>query len=251
VTSWGCVADDGSEHALDVLVCATGFDTSFRPRFPLVGRNAIDLATQWAEEPRNYLSLAVHNFPNYFMFLGPNCPIGSGPIIVGIEAAGDYMARFMNRWQKEGIRCFDPKVAAVDDFMEQKDLFMDTTVWRSGSGSDSDGNGKGSGSCRSWWRNYRTGKVTALWPGSTVHYLEALATPRYEDFEVEYTSSNRFAYLGNGFAQRQLAASADPTWYLRTTDEGSLLPDPMSTENVKDLRDLLAEGFAWTPTRGQ
>jgi hypothetical protein len=214
-------------HPLDILVCATGFDSSFCPRFPIVGRNGVNLAAQWAEEPRNYLSLAVHNFPNYFMFLGPNCPIGSGPIMVCIEAACEYMANFMNRWQKEDIKFFDPSEEAINDFMEQKDLFMDMTVWKSG--------------CRSWWRNNETGKVTALWPGSTLHYLEALAYPRYEDFEVQYASRNRFAYLGNGFSQRQLDPSADQTYYLRQRDEGSVLSNGMSTRNVKDLGDLLTQ----------
>ncbi|RAL15191.1 flavin-containing monooxygenase [Aspergillus homomorphus CBS 101889] len=241
VTRTGCIAADGSAHELDVLVCATGFDTTFRPRFPVLGREARDLATQWADEPRNYLSLAARHFPNYFMFVGPNCPIGSGPIMVCIEAAGDYMARMLNRWQKEGIRSFEPKAAAVDDFMTYKDRFMASTVWHARAGS---------GRCRSWWRDSRSGQVTALWPGSTVHYLEALATPRYDDYDVDYVGGNRFDYLGNGFAQRQLAANADPVWYLRTADEGELLPDLMSTENAKDLGSLLRDGFEWTPAQG-
>lgn len=227
VTPSGCVTADGQKHEFDVLVCATGFDNTFRPRFPIIGRKGVSLAEKWKEEPRNYLSVAVNGFPNYFMFAGPNCPFGSGGIIVGIEAEGTYMTNFLNRWQKEDIKFFDAKEEAVDDFMEQKDLFMETTVW-----------GKG---CRSWWKNSETGKVTALWPGSTLHYLEALAHPRYDDFEVQYASRNRFAYLGNGFSQRQLDPTADLAYYLREKDEGSVFADTMSTRNAKDLGDLLTQ----------
>jgi cation diffusion facilitator CzcD-associated flavoprotein CzcO len=37
VTENGCKCDDGNEYPVDILICATGFDTSFKPRFPLIG----------------------------------------------------------------------------------------------------------------------------------------------------------------------------------------------------------------------
>jgi hypothetical protein len=45
--------------------------------------------------------------------------------------------------------------------------------------------------------------VIATWPGSAVHFLETIKVPRYQDFEVEYMTKNRFAYLGNGFTQQE------------------------------------------------
>jgi len=67
VTPEGCVTDNGVETAVDVLICATGFDTTFKPRFPLIGRNGKELAKEWVNEPRSYLGLAAHGYPNYFM----------------------------------------------------------------------------------------------------------------------------------------------------------------------------------------
>lgn len=84
ITERGCVCDDGKEYPVDVLICATGFDTSFKPRFPLVGLNGIDLRDQWATEPKGYMGLAAPNMPNYFQFLGPNCPVGNGPVLSAI-----------------------------------------------------------------------------------------------------------------------------------------------------------------------
>jgi cation diffusion facilitator CzcD-associated flavoprotein CzcO len=49
------------------MICATGFDTSFRPRFSIIGRGGKDLREEWVDEPRSYLSIAAHGFPNYFM----------------------------------------------------------------------------------------------------------------------------------------------------------------------------------------
>lgn len=40
--------------------------------------------TGLAAEARSYLGLAVSGYPNYFMFIGPNCPIGNGPVLCGM-----------------------------------------------------------------------------------------------------------------------------------------------------------------------
>jgi cation diffusion facilitator CzcD-associated flavoprotein CzcO len=56
----------GEVIEVDALICATGFDLSFRPRFPLIGRKG-NLQDLWTENlPRAYMSCAVPDFPNYF-----------------------------------------------------------------------------------------------------------------------------------------------------------------------------------------
>ncbi|KAE8331443.1 hypothetical protein BDV39DRAFT_189838 [Aspergillus sergii] len=226
VTPTSVITDNGVQTELDALICATGFVTTFKPRFPVIGRNGKNLQDEWSDEPRSYLGLAASGFPNYFMFLGPNCPIGNGPIIFSIELQGSYFAEFLNRWQKEDIRAYDVKPEAVDDFMEQKDLFMETTVWNT--------------HCQSWYKSPVTGKITALWPGSTLHYMETLATPRYDDYEVTYASRNRFAYLGNGFSQIELNPKADVTFYIRDHDDRtSVFATPFSTSNAKSAETAL------------
>jgi hydroxyversicolorone monooxygenase len=66
VTEDGIITADGQLHRLDVLICATGFDVSFRPRFPIVGEKNVDLREAWKEQPSTYLSATVPGFPNYF-----------------------------------------------------------------------------------------------------------------------------------------------------------------------------------------
>lgn len=84
ITEKGCKCDDNREYPVDVLICATGFDTSFRPRFPLIGPTGSNLQDEWAKEAKGYMGVAAPNFPNYMIFLGPNCPIGNGPVLVAI-----------------------------------------------------------------------------------------------------------------------------------------------------------------------
>ncbi|KAF5316157.1 hypothetical protein D9619_006298 [Psilocybe cf. subviscida] len=207
ITETGVKVKDVAEQSVDVLICATGFDTSYMPRFPIVGASGQSLSDAWAEECRSYFGFAAPGFPNYFVFIGPNSPVGNGPLLTGAQA--DYMLKLMNRWQTENIKSFMPKDAAVDEFIEFKDKFMATTVWNE--------------DCRSWYKNNSiSGKVTALWPGSTLHYLEALAEPRYEDWDFTYTG-NRFAYLGNGYSQAESDRTADWAYYIRNEDDGPYL----------------------------
>jgi cation diffusion facilitator CzcD-associated flavoprotein CzcO len=49
ITSRGFCDPDGHEVDVDVIICATGFDTSFRPRFPIIGLDGVDLRDMWKE----------------------------------------------------------------------------------------------------------------------------------------------------------------------------------------------------------
>ena len=76
VTPDGISLSDGSEVKLDTLVCATGFNAAHAPPFPVTGIRSTDMATQFRPYPKSYLSLAMNDFPNYFLILGPNSHIG-------------------------------------------------------------------------------------------------------------------------------------------------------------------------------
>src|ERR1700710_1404775 len=64
--------------------------------------------------------------------------------------------------------------------------------------------------CRLWltlhrrYKNNETGRVNAVWPGSSLHYVEAIRVPRYEDYDIEYLGpgkKNLWAFLGMGAVQ--------------------------------------------------
>lgn len=210
ITESGCVSE-GVEYPVDVLVCATGFNTTFKPRFPLIGPSGDNLQDIWSRaEPKAYLGLAVADFPNYMVFLGPNCPIGNGPVLSAIEYQADWMLQCIDRYQTSNIQSFAPKMEAVDDFLQHKDEFMKGTVWGD--------------PCRSWYKaNQADAPVTALWPGSTLHYIEALSEGvRWDDFNVKY-NGNRWAWLGNGYSQTELDDTADWAYYIREEDDGPFM----------------------------
>ncbi|KAF5362008.1 hypothetical protein D9756_002403 [Leucocoprinus leucothites] len=209
VTPKGCVSEEGKEYPVDIIVCATGFDTSYIPYFPIVGLNGRLLSDAWQDEPQTYFGIATPDFPNYFTFMGPTSTVGNGPVLVGMEAQADYALKLINRWQTENIHSIAPRADAVQEFMDHKNEFMKNMVW--------------SLECRSWYKSHKVdGPVRSLWPGSSLHHLEAFAEPRYEDWNFTYIG-NRFAYLGNGHSQTELDHTADWSWYRTNEDNGPLL----------------------------
>ncbi|KIW77775.1 hypothetical protein Z517_07608 [Fonsecaea pedrosoi CBS 271.37] len=209
VTPTGVRSSSGQEFPVDVIICASGFDTSFKPRYPVIGRGGQDLRDLWADEPKGYMGLAVPELPNYFSFLGPNCPIGNGPVLSAIEAQSDYICKFLYRIQTEDIRTVAPKMQAADEFMEHKDIFFETTVW--------------SEDCNSWYKLKHNNKISALWAGSTLHYLRAVENPRYEDWDFTYIYGNRWSYLGNGLGPDDVDPQADMAWYIRDHDDSPII----------------------------
>jgi cation diffusion facilitator CzcD-associated flavoprotein CzcO len=54
-TEKGIKTVDGVEREFDVIICATGFSTSFIPHFPIIGKDGIDMRDQWADIAEAYL----------------------------------------------------------------------------------------------------------------------------------------------------------------------------------------------------
>lgn len=81
ITATGVVLSGGIEQPADILIAATGFDTTFRPRFPIIGRDGVNLQDLWHDEPTSYMGTGVSGFPNYLTFLGPNTPISNGSLM--------------------------------------------------------------------------------------------------------------------------------------------------------------------------
>ncbi|KAI1080434.1 FAD/NAD(P)-binding domain-containing protein [Whalleya microplaca] len=206
VTSSGIETADGGVIKLDAIVCATGFNVSFCPRFPIVGR-AGNLQDIWTTKvPTSYMSCAVPTLPNYFTFLGPNAPIGHGSVFTIVEHVAKYVIRIILKCQTEGIKAMAPNEKAVAEFHEHIQAFMPRTAWAA--------------NCKSWFKDGKEdGPVTALHPGSRIHFFHMLERFRGEDWDYAYMNENgnRFHYLGNGLSLKELDGS-DSTWYLNEPD---------------------------------
>jgi hypothetical protein len=152
IDATGITTADGQYRAVDAIICATGFDTTYCPRFPIIGRNGLSLGDKWRERPDTYISLATDQFPNYFICLGPNAALGHGSLLLLIEKAIDYMTQCVAKMQRDNILWMAPRRAVVERFRRHCDEYFKRTVF--------------SEKCRSWYKSGREdGPVTAVWPG--------------------------------------------------------------------------------------
>ncbi len=161
---------DGHTHPADVIVLATGFETTtFLAPIEIEGRSGRKLAEVWEQGAEAHLGLCVSGFPNFFMMYGPNTNLGHNSIIFMIEAQVHYALRCIQTLAKRGLRYLDvkPDVQERSNAELQRDLSH--TAWAAG--------------CKSWYKT-ASGKVTNNWSSFTVKYWWKTRRPKLDEFDV-------------------------------------------------------------------
>jgi cation diffusion facilitator CzcD-associated flavoprotein CzcO len=168
VTPTGIVTADGRERPLDVLVCATGFDTvHLLSSISVSGLDGQTLAQAWQQGPEAYRGVSVAGFPNLFLLLGPNTGTGHTSTLLYIEAQVQHTLACMRAVQHGGHRWIAVKPEVMRAHNQALQQRLQGSVWTQ---------------CRSWYRlpdapQGPTGKVVALWPGFTGEYVRGLREP--------------------------------------------------------------------------
>ncbi|EIW55631.1 FAD/NAD-P-binding domain-containing protein [Trametes versicolor FP-101664 SS1] len=198
ITEKGIETEDGKYQDLDVILCATGYDTSFQLPFQIIGRDGLDINEKWKPHPVSYLSVAVDGFPNMFMALGPNSVLASGMLLPLIEQQVMYAVQATAKLQRDRLKSMEVKPEAVRDFDQYIEAYFPKTVFAE--------------KCRSWYKLGKDeGRVVGLWPGSTLHGMKALMHPRWEDYEYERADAveNRLHWLGDGQTHSEKTLTGD------------------------------------------
>lgn len=137
VTPQGLVTRDGTEHKVDLLVCATGFYVAYLPHFRIVGLNGQVMQDQ--ARPNVYASISAPGFPNYFVVNGPRGNWGQGCVLPSHEVHIEYILQCCRKMQEDRIAWMMPK----EDVTTQLNLYMDAwhnkrSVWAE--------------ECKSWYK---------------------------------------------------------------------------------------------------
>jgi hydroxyversicolorone monooxygenase len=149
------------------------------------------------------MGITIPDMPNLFTFIGPSWPIENGAVVGPLSHDCQYAIQVMQRMQSEYIASLTPRQDVTDDFNAHVQEWVRHTVWAD--------------DCRSWYKDNDTGRVNAIWPGSSLHYIEAIRQPRYEDYEIRYMGparKNRWAYLGMGTTRESVEVGSDLSPYL-------------------------------------
>jgi hypothetical protein len=201
ITPDGPLGADGTTTKVDTIICATGFDTTYRPAFKLVGQNNISLAEKFTPQPNSYLGVSAPGMPNYLMFFGPSWPIFNGSTTASLTAVADLGIKMIRKIQAENIRSIAPRQDVTDQFNDHVQAMLRGTVWED--------------TCAGWYHD-KTGRITAVWPGSALHFQAMVREARWEDYEIKYMNSqNMFAFMGLGFTINERDENADKAPYMR------------------------------------
>ena len=106
----------GTDHEVDALVLATGFDamTGSVARIDIRGRGGRTLNQKWAEGPKTYLGLMSAGFPNLFIITGPGSPSVLSNMIVSIEQHVDWIADCLVHMRQQGLATMEAGGEAED-----------------------------------------------------------------------------------------------------------------------------------------
>ena len=163
----GVVTRDGKLHELDVLVLATGFHPfNFMRPMELTGRDGLSIDQAWANKVQAYRSVCLPGFPNFFLMLGPNSPVGNYSVIAMSEVQGNYVLKLIDRWRRGLLPSVEASAEAMRRYNAYLKQGMGSTAW--------------AGGCQSWYLD--ADGDPALWPYSWKQWVQEMAEPELADF---------------------------------------------------------------------
>ncbi len=166
ITEKGVLTKDGKLHELDVLVLSTGFNPfNFMRPMNLIGREALHIDEAWAKNIKAYRSMMLPNYPNFFLMLGPNTPIGNFSVIAMSEVQGEYIIKMIDEWRAKRYDEVEAKPEAVDAFNAYVKEGLSKTAWVGG--------------CQSWYLDPDGNPI--LWPYTWAQWVKEMKTPDFSD----------------------------------------------------------------------
>ncbi|MEB3051507.1 NAD(P)/FAD-dependent oxidoreductase [Mycolicibacter sp. MYC123] len=170
ITPDGIVTADNVEHAVDVIVYATGFHvTDSYTYVGVTGPDGEDLVQRWSREGvQAHRGIAVADMPNLFFLLGPNTALGHTSVVFMIESQIRYVAQAIAAADKAGAQALAPSRAAQDRYNAELQDKLAGTVWITGG-------------CNSWYLDEH-GVNRTLWSGMTWQYWQSTRSLRAGEY---------------------------------------------------------------------
>ena len=181
ITPKGVRMADGTQHDLDVLICATGFhSTDFLSDIRVYGAHGASLNSTWSKAGASaYLGMTVPTLPNFGILYGPNTNLAYNSLIIQIEAQSLYLTRLISAVLSAKCKGQTLRVEPKTDVTEKYNRSLQ---------------GKLSGStfadprCSSWFKDEK-GRITNNWAGSAVDYQQRVQYLDWNDYEVLGTAA--------------------------------------------------------------
>lgn len=171
ITPTGILAADGEQHDVDLIVLSAGFQVS-RYLYPInyKGRNGVTVENAWSKDgARAYLSMAMPDFPNFFMFYGPTSGPRGGSFHSWIEVFTRYVSGLVVHMIEHGHAEIEVRRDVFEKYNSDMDAESSNLLWTQEDG----GNG--------YFFNEH-GRVVTNMPWSTDAFYEFVRRPDPENY---------------------------------------------------------------------
>lgn len=169
IESRGIRTEDGKLHELDCIVLATGFNAhQFMRPMTVVGRDRLKLGDVWKRTAPAYRSVSLPGFPNFFMLIGPNSPVGNFSLIEVAELQFNFIMQLIDRIAGTDHLEIEAGQSATDEFNARLLEATKGTIWVTG--------------CRSWYLD--ADGIPAAWPWTLQRFRDEMRIPNFADFEL-------------------------------------------------------------------
>ncbi|WP_460062578.1 flavin-containing monooxygenase [Streptomyces sp. YKOK-I1] len=171
-TPTGLVDTAGRHHEADVVVLATGFEsTRYLHPMSVRGRSGRLLTDVWGDhDARAYLGMTVPDFPNLFVLSGPNTGLGhGGSFFTIVEWQVRYVVEALELLQAKGARTVECRPGVYETYNAAVDAAHAQLVWVHPKMTN-------------WYRN-AAGRVVAASPWRIVDYFAMTRRVNPDDFE--------------------------------------------------------------------
>lgn len=122
ITETGVVAEDGKEYPVDTIIFGTGYAVAEPAIYRIIkGADGRSLSDTWQGNPRAYMGVSIHGFPNMFMMLGPNSQNTVGSVMWTAEQQSIYISKAIKALQNNGTKVVDVKQTVQDKFNKDID----------------------------------------------------------------------------------------------------------------------------------
>ena len=166
VTATAVTTTAGENVDIDVVVLATGFETSrYLSGIDVIGSGGERLHDRWGTDPSAYLGVAVAGFPNFFMLYGPNTNQGGNSIVYMLEAGARLVASAVSRLARRG-GYVDVRPEAEKRYNETLSTDLERTIWTQ---------------CDSYFRS-PSGRIVTQWPYTELEYARRTWRLRTRDW---------------------------------------------------------------------
>lgn len=175
VTKDAIVLKDGQRIEVDVIICATGFDTANMVGImDVVGRGGRNLREEWKDDPRGYLGVTIPGYPNYFITVGPNsAPNHAGGQNITSESQIHYALECLELMQAKGATAMEPTVQATKRFNDEVDEALKDLIWLHPTAP------------HSYYKNAK-GRNFMSCPYRLVDYWQMTRSPNEQDYALSY-----------------------------------------------------------------